>query len=338
MSTHTWTAEEEAAFRAEVDPEPDWLLGRPMDPAAVSPDPLPALPGFPFLLPGKAALVSGPTGRGRSSLIQAGAYDAALLGLRCAYLGVEVTAEEFDARAAHLASVRGDEVADDLRRELARVRYLSLPTVAAQAWSDPDAWLAGARAYQLVAIDPLSSVASTLGLDFDGSNREFIAFYDKLVQPLTDAGVAVVMVDNIGHGEESRNRAKGVSSKGDKADLTFSCKAIAEPPGLIVRCQKVRTIRAPFRVGDEWLFERATQRIARRTGSAEAFRPTGLMEQVSKLLESDPGLSKRSIRSAIKGRNPYIDLALELLASERYIERKSDGYYSVKAFREADDG
>src|SRR5439155_2004916 len=105
--------------------------------------------------------------------------------------------------------------------------------------------------------------------------------------PLTDAGAAVVMVDNIGHAEEARSRAKGVSGKGDKADLTFSCKAIADPPGLVVRCQKVRTIRAAFRVGDEWIFERDTQRVERRSASSsDTFRPTGLMEQVSKLLES----------------------------------------------------
>jgi hypothetical protein len=344
VSTRAWTPEEDAAFRAEADggTPPEWLAGRPMDPAAVSVEPLPTLGGFPFLHEGKGAVISGPTGRGRSSLVQAGLYDAGTLGLRCAYLGAEVTPDEFDARAAHLAAVRGDEVGDELRRELSRVRYLSLASVVTQAWSDPVAWIAGARAYRVIAIDPLASVAAALDLDFDKSNAQFIAFYDKLVQPLTDAGIAVVMIDNIGHAEEARSRAKGVSGKGDKADLTFSCKAIADPAGLVVRCQKVRTIRAAFRVGDEWLFERDTQRIERRDArSADAFRPTGLMEQVSKLLESDPGLSKNSARSSVKGKNEYIDLALDLLVSEGFVEARKDGqasrHFSQKAFREADD-
>ena len=43
-----------------------------------------------------------------------------------------------------------------------------------------------------MAIDPLSAVASTLDLDFDKSNAEFVAFYDKLVQPLVDRGLSIL--------------------------------------------------------------------------------------------------------------------------------------------------
>ena len=55
----------------------EWLEGAPMDPTAEAAEPLPTLAGFPFLHPATAAVVSGPTGGGRSSLIQACAYDAA---------------------------------------------------------------------------------------------------------------------------------------------------------------------------------------------------------------------------------------------------------------------
>lgn len=150
------------------------------------------------------------------------------------------------------------------------------------------------------------------------------------------------MVDNVGHAEEARSRAKGVSAKSDRADLTFSCKAIADPAALVVRCQKVRSVRAAFRVGDEWIFDRETQRIERGDASAaEPFRPTGLMEQVSKLLEGDAGLSKRSIRSSVKGKGIYIDLALDLLLSEGYVQRQRDGtadrHNSLRPFREVED-
>ncbi|MDP9417217.1 MAG: hypothetical protein M3P48_05150 [Actinomycetota bacterium] len=100
-----------------------WLDGAPMDPAAVAVEPVPALPGFPFLHRGVGALISGPTGGGRSSLMEAGAYDAGRAGLRVAYLGSEVTEAEFHARAADLASRRGDRITDELRRDLERVRY-----------------------------------------------------------------------------------------------------------------------------------------------------------------------------------------------------------------------
>lgn len=93
----------------------DWLSGAPMDPTAATVEPLPTLPGFPFLHAGDGAIVVGPTGRGRSSLIQAALYDAARARLQSAYLGCEVTPGEFNARAASLAHRRGDEVDDELR-------------------------------------------------------------------------------------------------------------------------------------------------------------------------------------------------------------------------------
>jgi hypothetical protein len=342
--THSWTPEEDAAFRATVDGPADWLIGDPMDPTAVSAEPLPTLVGFPFLHAKMGALISGPRGHGRSSLIQAGMYDAAGYGTRCAYLGSEVALDEFDARAKHLAVVRCDEVDDQLRETLARVRYLNLPSVICRAWDDPESWRTGlSGAYDLVAIDPLSSVASALDLDFDKSNADFVRFYDRLVQPVIDDGVTVVLIENIGHDREARHRAKGVSAKEDRADLAFSCKANTDPDALVIRCTKVRSIRAAFHRGDEWIFTRDDQAIKRRefkpgSDSAETFQPTAIMENVSKLLEGKPaGLSKRAVRAAVKGGNEYIDLALELLINGGYVEiRKAgqaDHHHSITPYR-----
>jgi hypothetical protein len=339
-----WTPEEIAEWVDDAGTKtPDWLVGRPMDPEAVSLEPLPTVKGFPFLHLSAGALISGPTGKGRSSLMQAGIYDAARLGVSCLYLGVEVTAEEFDARAGNLAGVRGDEVDEALRDQLSRARYVSLTSTIVKAWDKPDDWVAGVKAaYTVVVMDPLSSVAGALGFDFDKGNADYINFYDRLVQPLADAGVAVALVDNIGHSQETSGRAKGASAKQDKADLVFSCRSVHD--GLAIRCQKARPIRATVRENDEWLFGRASQRIEQRAkhtdGAAPAFRPTVLMERVSWLVEGNPGLSKRAIRSAVKGGNAYIDLALELLLSEGFVEVRRDGqsdqHHSLKPFREAD--
>ena len=96
-------------------PPPYWLNGAPMDPLAVPAEPLPTVPGFPYAHRGAGVVIVGPTGGGRSSLVEAGLYDAACAGLRCAYLGGEVTEGEFNARAADLASRRGDAVDEELR-------------------------------------------------------------------------------------------------------------------------------------------------------------------------------------------------------------------------------
>jgi hypothetical protein len=93
-------------------PVPAWLVGAAMDPCATPPEPMPPLPGLPFLHRGAGAVIVGPTGGGRSSLVQAGLYDAARASLRAAYLGSEITEQEFNARAASLAQTRGDRVDD----------------------------------------------------------------------------------------------------------------------------------------------------------------------------------------------------------------------------------
>lgn len=194
---------------ATYDTTASWLDGAAMRPGAEPVEPLPTIPGFPFLHRGAGAVMPGPTGSGRSNLTEVCCYDASKLGVRCAYFGSEITEAEFHARATVIAELRGDEVDDTLLAQLASARYLNLASAIAAAWVDPAAWVEGiASRYDVVILDPLSAVASALDLDFERSNSEFIAFYDKLVQPLTTRGVSVVMPDNIGHAVEAKSRAR----------------------------------------------------------------------------------------------------------------------------------
>src|ERR1035441_7324441 len=301
----------------EAAPPQDWLTGAPMDPAATPAERLPGLPGFPFLHAGAGAVIVGPTGGGRSSAVQAGLYDAALAGLRCAYLGCEVTQDEFDARAALIAQCRGDVVDDELRARLANVRYLDLPGTVEQAWCNPAAWAAdAAAAFDLLVIDPASAVASGLDLDFDKSNSDWVRFYHRLVQAVTALGVTVVILDNVGHAADAKKRAKGASAKGDLADLSFHCTTSANPPGLRITADKVRSIRAPHRKGDSWLVVKETQRIEAcepDSGTEDApYRPRNVMEKVSRAVEATAGLTANAIYTAVGGRRENARLALEI--------------------------
>ena len=56
----------------------------------------------------------------------------------------------------------------------------------------------------------------------------------------------------------------------------------------------------------------------------KVFRPTGLMEKVSRTVEEEPGLSKRALRTAEGGKKDYLDLAIELLLAEGFIEPRKD--------------
>jgi hypothetical protein len=317
-----------------------------MDPLAVSAERLPAVPGIPFAHRGAGVLIAGPTGGGRSSLAQACLYDAARGELRCAYLGSEVGQEEFNARAAELARRRGDKVDAELRQQLARVRYLDLPAVIVEASRDPAAWIEGiSDAYEVLVVDPLSAVAAALNLDFDNSNAEYVSAHERLFQPLITRGLVVLSLDNVGHAIEAKGRAKGVSAKQDRADITCSCSNVANPPGLVVRVGKVRSVRAPFARNDEWIFLRDSQRIQSRTGEhhpdTDDFRPTTIMQHVSQLIETTPGCTRNAIRDAINSKATHVDLALKLLIDEGYITREPDGqahrHHPLKPYRQLDD-
>lgn len=312
-----------------------WLAGAPVDPLAEPPEPLPAVPGVPFGYAGASLLVAGPTGSGRSSLLEAMFYDAARAGTRCAYVSGEITEAECNARAAELAGRRGDAIDDELRAQLANLRFLDLASTIAQAHGDPEAWaIEMTRRYAIVGIDPLSSVAAALGADFE-RNTDYTNYYDALIKPLTDRGLVVVQADNVGH--EAKSRAKGASAKLDKADVILVC-TVRPGPALAIRATKVRSVRAPFSRGDGWTFGRETQRVVRDVeGREPAFRPTVLMERVSQALEAESGLSRNGVRTAVKGRAEFVDQALRLLVDEGYVQVENAGqarrHRSIKPYR-----
>jgi hypothetical protein len=117
-----------------------------------------------------------------------------------------------------------------------------------------------------------------------------------------------------------------------------------QPVGLVLRANKIRTVRAAFQSGDEWVFGRDSQRLERRTTSStrveSKFRPTVIMGRISRLVESEPGIATAAIRR-VKGRSEAVDLGLRLLIDEAYIECRDDGpahrHYPLRPFAEDSD-
>ncbi len=321
-----------AARNATESTSGDWLAGSPMDPAAVGLEPLPTISGFPFLHAGMAANIAGPTGGGRSYLIEACLYDAALAGGHCLYLGDEVTEDEFNARAAEITKRRSEQVDDELRAALSNCRYLDLPTTLAQAWKQPKQWAAAvsAHGYEVVVLDPLSSAAQALGLNFNNDGPEYLEFYGKLIQPLRAAGIATVSLDNMGYDERAQKRAKGVSEKGHKADLTFWCKALEEPTGLLLTADKVRATRCAHKRGDRWQILKYEQRLTHigpdHHDEPPPFRPTFLMEKVSRFLEAQTeALARNAVLRALPYKTANVDKALNALVDDGFVDRSKHG-------------
>jgi hypothetical protein len=94
---------------------------------------------------------------------------------------------------------------------------------------------------------------------------------------------------------------------------------------LIVTARKVRSVRAAFSLGAEWLFDRETQRIEARTDAATTFRPTVLMDRICEALAGQRGLSARELRSAVKGSNTAKAAALRILIAEGRVDARPDG-------------
>jgi AAA domain len=312
---------------------PGWLVGTPMDPCAVTPDPLPPLPGFLFMRRAMVAVISGPSGKGRSSLVIACAYDAAREGLRVLYLGGEVTEDEFNARAALMAEKRGHDP-EDVRQQLARVRYLDLRTALAHAHKRPAEWIAGAGThYDVVIIDPLNDALSAVK---DRGNRsenvEYVDFYGALIEPLRVYGAAVVMLDNVGHAEDAQERPMGPASKIHKADLIFSCTALDDPARLQIVAQKVRSIRVGFKKGATWECDEATQQMKSLTALPMPSKPAVPKLAQVKAAIRDALPAKTKVAAAAKlGRrddDPTFRAAWALLEGAGTVARE-DGEWKV---------
>lgn len=302
-------------------PQRAWLAGIMLDPLATSLEPLPTLPGFPYLHAGMCALISGPTGAGRSALVEAGLYEAAKAGLRGAYVGNEITVDEFNARAAKLAAIYGDVLDTAMCTVLKRVHYLDLSTTVDRAWHEPQTWAECVPPmYDIVVIDPLSSAAASLGVSFDKESGDYIKFYDKLVQPILTAGTAVVLLDNIGHDHNAANRAKGASGKQDRADLILAGRSAPDHESLILTATKVRTVRKAFDIGHEWKFERQSQRII-DIGRTREDQTRADREAVSRFIEANTSCTTRDIRTGSNVPEKRVSGAITQLLADGYIER-----------------
>ena len=74
------------------------------------------------------------------------------------------------------------------------------------------------------------------------------------------------------------------------------------------------------------------------TAGGGNFRPTYLMERVSRWLELNPGASRRSIDQAKLGKAEYIRRATDTLVTESYVRTEQSGqavrHYTTRAYRE----
>ena len=132
-----------------------------------------------------------------------------------------------DEYARRLGSVLDARKATKEQRELVRAnyRYHVWPVLKLEWGTEPD-YPAAFSGADLVIFDSTRKFLTSVGLEENVSD-DYSKFAELLVDPLTHAEIASMLLDNAGHEE---NRARGSSSKGDLCDVMFTLQATRSSP------------------------------------------------------------------------------------------------------------
>jgi len=215
-----------------------------------------------------------------------------------------------------------------------------------------------APAATLAVIDGVTEAMTLHGLDIR-DNRDVAEFFKVLARPLAEAGAAVLMLDHVTKDRDGRGRwALGAQHKLAGTDVTYTLEVV-QPFGrglnglsrLSVSKDRpgfIRSIAANRRsVGDVHFLSgedgRVSVEIAPATESSDGgFRPTFLMERVSRFLEEQiEPVSTNALHASVVGKAEYVRRATANLVTEGYVvasdgPRKSTLYTSARPYREGE--
>lgn len=225
--------------------------------------------------------------------------------------------------------------------------------------------LAAARGATLAIVDGITEAMTLHGLSL--MDNEDVARWLALVpRALADAGCAVLQIDHVVKNPENRGRyAIGGQHKLAGIDGCSYKITVTEPFGRGKRGHAritvdkdrpghVRAIAFGHTVATLTLDSRATDRHTADQlrihldppgddiGPDGAFRPTGLMEKVSRFVEINPGSSGRQITDVVRGKQQAVRDALKALIREGYLRTepgpdRSTLHWAERPFREDDE-
>jgi hypothetical protein len=242
--------------------------------------------------------------------------------------------------------------------QLACVDYIS-PTTALTFGIQALNELGAQRLWELVVIDSAGEAMAAGGTDpnLDGQ----VATWMTVAKSLTrlESAPAVLMLDHVPKAEDAP-AGFAIGSQRKLAAITgasYRCETLVEPA--IGVAGKLKLVVAKDRIGnrrkgmtaaevhfepvapdDETLtivLHQSAAQIAHDRG--ERFRPTVLMERISRWLELHPGSSGRTITSEVSGRRETLVVALDVLHEEGWVAavdgpRRSSLYTVARPYRE----
>jgi hypothetical protein len=303
----------------------------------------PTLGGLGIVYPGKRHWFSGP----QESAKTLAAY---VIGLEVVRTGMPVILIDFemgpwDARTR----LRELGASDD---ELAAFRYVEPDTpstperIGALVDLEPG----------LVLVDAAAGAFSLEGLD-DNARKDVERWANAWVTPFWRAGVATIVLDHVTKNAETRgNYAIGSERKVGSADVHLGFHPVTPISRGGSGLYKITThkdrggclrrgVLCEFKLGSDPETHHMTWEFVapQQTDAEHGFRPTVIMEKVSRFLERqmEPVTTNTIIGSDL-GKDEYVREALRILSEEGFASvsdgpRRSRLYESIRAYREDSD-
>lgn len=230
----------------------------------------------------------------------------------------------------------------------------------------------GTWSVDVVVVDSTGELLPMFGASSDSAD-DFTGVHRRVLQPLADTGAAVLLIDHLAKGKESRQLGPTGSIAKRRAIGGLSVRVVRLRPFTVGRGGSarlmmnkdrhgaVRTHCAPTRSGsgsaDEQLIGTFGLDVAddgvfswgvtppevagNATTEPTEFRPTMLMERASLLIEEHPGtFTRNGIAERSTGRKAFVLNAIDLLQRDGYLsatQERYPHYTSIKPYRQADD-
>jgi hypothetical protein len=284
---------------------------------------------------------SGPPESAKTLVAYAVALEAIRAGWRVALVDFEMGERDAKARLRDLGATDDNLERFDYYAPDAKPKLADLDAIAERA--------------QLVIVDAAAGAFDLSGLD---ENREAEKFNTTWVRPLWNAGATTVVLDHVVKNAEARGMfASGHHRKigGTEVHLGFhattplrrghsgyvTVTAHKDRPGF--HRKTVGTIELhsdPETHAITWAWKATPASVH----EADGWRPTVLMERVSRYLETYPeGATRQAVKTAGLGNTKYVLEALNFLISDGYAEQPDTGrrgapVRSVRPFRHEPDG
>lgn len=210
----------------------------------------------------------------------------------------------------------------------------------------------------LVVLDGLTEALTLHGLELQ-SNRDIAHFLELVPRFVARQGPAVVIIDHVSKDKEQRGRwAIGAQHKlagvdGVSYGLEVVRPVVRDGAGLVRlivakdRPGHVRRVAFESKTAAE-ITTRSEKNLLTLTivtpggGLGVDWRPTSLMERVSRWLELNPTSSGRLVEGSVTGKVTSVRAALKYLVSDGYVAaedgpRRTINYRAIRPYRETPD-